>query len=95
MFANLLRKIFGSKNDRELKRMGKLVTQINQFETDLIGLSDDQLRGKTEVFRKSLEDGKTLEQILPEAFAVVREAGKRALQNAPLRCAVDRWCRPI
>ena len=80
MFANLLRKIFGSKNDRELKRMGKLVTQINQFETDLIGLSDDQLRGKTEVFRKSLEDGKTLEQILPEAFAVVREAGKRALQ---------------
>lgn len=80
MFANILRKIFGSKNDRELKRMGKLVVQINQFEEEIAALSDDQLRAKTDTFRQSLDSGQTLEQILPEAFAVVREAGKRALE---------------
>ena len=80
MFSNLLRKIFGSKNDRELKRMGKLVTQINQFEEVIAKLSNDQLSEKTQVFRLTLKEGETLEKILPEAFAVVREAGKRSLQ---------------
>lgn len=79
MFGTIAKKVFGSKNDRELKRMGKLVRSINALEEGLEALSDDELKGKTIEFRERLEKGETLSQLLPEAFAVVREAGKRTL----------------
>ena len=79
MLGLVLKKIFGSKNDRELKRMGRIVAQINSFEAAISALSDTQLRAKTDDFKQRLGNGETLDQLLPEAFAVVREAGKRTL----------------
>ena len=79
MLGNLAKKIFGSKNDRELKRMDKAVQQINTFEETISALDDDQLKAKTTEFRERIEQGESLDQLLPEAFAVVREAGKRTL----------------
>ncbi len=79
MFAPLLKKLFGSKNERELKRMGKMVNTINAHEEKLNALSDEQLKAKTDEFKERLAKGETLDQILPEAFAVVREASKRVL----------------
>jgi preprotein translocase subunit SecA len=80
MFGSVTKKIFGSKNDRELKRMGKLVKSINAFEESFEALSNEELKGKTLEFRERLENSETLDQLLPEAFAVVREAGKRTLE---------------
>ena len=79
MFAPLLRKLFGSKNEREVKRMLKAVKAINALEEQMLGLSDEQLRAKTEAFRERVAKGETLDQLLPEAFAVCREAGKRVM----------------
>ena len=79
MIGNVLKKIFGSKNDRELKRMGKIVKRINALEEELQNLSDEELRAKTADFRERIENGETLDEILPEAFAVVREASQRTL----------------
>ncbi len=79
MFAPLLKKLFGSKNEREVKRMLKAVQSVNVLEEQMIALSDDQLRSKTEEFRARLAKGETLDQLLPEAFAVAREAGKRVM----------------
>ncbi len=79
MLTSFLKKIFGSKNDRELKRMGKLVKLINAFEEEIEKLSDDELKAKTEAFRQRLSEGTTLDELLPEAFAVVREASKRTM----------------
>ena len=75
----MLRKIFGSKNDREIKRMRKIVTVVNQLEAVIERYSDEQIKAQKIVFDTRLDQGETLEQILPEAFALVREAGKRAL----------------
>jgi len=75
----VLRRIFGSKNDREIKRMRNIVAAINQLEAPLEQYSDEQIEGQKVVFEARLDQGETLEQILPEAFALVREAGKRAL----------------
>ncbi len=79
MVTNLLKKVFGSRNDRVLKKMHKAAAQITSQEEVFASLSDDELRAKTIEFRQRLIDGATLESILPEAFAVVREGGKRAL----------------
>ncbi len=79
MFAPLLKKLFGSKNEREVKRMLKAVQAVNALEEQMVSLSDEQLRGKTEEFKARLEKGETLDKILPEAFAVCREAGKRVM----------------
>ena len=79
MIGNLIKKIVGSKNERELKRIQPLVQRINQFEPKVSPLSDDQLRGKTSEFKERIERGESLDEILPEAFAVVREAAKRTL----------------
>ena len=79
MMNNVLKKVFGSRNDRELKRMGKVVKQINALEESLQGLSDEALAAKTGEFRQRLEEGAALDSLLPEAFAVVREAGQRSL----------------
>ena len=77
MFVNLLTKIFGSRNDRLLKQMGKEVKKINALEPVLEALNDEELKTKTTEFKDRVSQGETLEQILPEAFAVVREASKR------------------
>ena len=79
MLTNILKKLFGSKNDRELKRMGKVVKQINELEPSFEALSDDELKGKSADFRARLEQGESLDQILPEAFAACREASKRVM----------------
>ncbi|MCL1062663.1 preprotein translocase subunit SecA [Shewanella benthica] len=77
MFGKILTKLFGSRNDRTLKSLSKVVTEINAFEEDYEKLTDDELKGKTSDFRERLDKGETLDDVLPEAFAVVREASKR------------------
>jgi len=79
MFAPLLKKLFGSKNEREVKRMLKTVQIVNAFEEQMVALSDEQLRAKTEEFKARIAKGETLDNLLPEAFAVAREAGKRVM----------------
>ena len=74
-----MKKIFGTRNDRELKRMGKIVRQINALEESMQALDDAALAAKTAEFRQRLADGATLDKILPEAFAVAREASQRTL----------------
>ncbi|CAQ83214.1 MULTISPECIES: preprotein translocase subunit SecA [Photorhabdus] len=77
MLIKLLTKVFGSRNDRTLRRMRKVVDVINRMESEFEKLSDDELKGKTVEFRARLEKGESLENLLPEAFATVREASKR------------------
>ena len=80
MFSSIVRKVFGSRNDRLLKRLNKVVVNINSFEPEFEALSDEQLKEKTAEFRERLEQGSNLQELLPEAFAVVREASKRVFQ---------------
>jgi len=77
---SLLKKIVGSRNDRLLKLYRRQITQINALEAQVAALSDEELAAKTPAFRQRLADGQSLDQLLPEAFAVVREAGKRVFQ---------------
>ncbi|MCQ4054823.1 preprotein translocase subunit SecA [Aeromonas sp. SG16] len=77
MISTLLTKIIGSRNDRTLKALRKIVKQINAMEPQFEALSDAELQAKTAEYRQRLEQGETLEQLLPEAFATVREASKR------------------
>jgi preprotein translocase subunit SecA len=79
MVSKILRKVFGSRNERLVKQMSKQVAQINAFEPELEALSDTELQAKTAEFRERLEQGATLDSLLNEAFATVREAGKRVL----------------
>ncbi len=79
MVSKLLSKVFGSRNDRLLKRMNKVVARIGALEPEIQALSDEALRAKTDEFRQRLADGAKTDDLLVEAFAVVREAGKRAL----------------
>lgn len=79
MLGFFLKKIFGSVNERIIKSLDDSVNKINALEASISGLSDNQLKDKTEEFKTMLQAGKTLDDILPEAFAVVREAGKRVL----------------
>ena len=79
MIGKLANKIFGSRNQRVLSRYKKTVARINQLEDSLASLSDEQLAAKTQDFKQRYSSGETLDDLLPEAFAVVREAGKRTL----------------
>ena len=79
MFAPLFRKLLGSKNDRDVKRMFKTVSAVNALEEQMVALSDEQLQAKTNEFRERLAGGESLNKLLPEAFATVREAGKRVM----------------
>jgi len=79
MIATFLTKVFGSKNERELKKMQPLVDQINSLEDQMKAKSDDDLRAQTDIFRQRLDNGETLPELLPEAFATVREASRRTL----------------
>ena len=80
MVGTILRKFFGTKNDRELKRLWPLVEQITSLEAKVTNLSDEQLRDQTEEFKRRLQAGETLDDILPESFAVVREVSRRRLK---------------
>ncbi|MFH4617529.1 preprotein translocase subunit SecA [Vibrio furnissii] len=77
MITKLLTKVIGSRNDRTLRRLRKIVKEINNYEPAFEALSDEELKAKTVEFRQRIEQGETLEQLLPEAFATVREASKR------------------
>ncbi|CAM3989936.1 preprotein translocase subunit SecA [Vibrio neonatus] len=77
MITKLLTKVIGSRNERTLRRLRKIVKEINSYEPDYDKLSDEELKAKTVEFRQRLEKGETLEQLLPHAFATVREASKR------------------
>ncbi|MEA3545133.1 MAG: preprotein translocase subunit SecA, partial [Thermodesulfobacteriota bacterium] len=83
MIRNLIKKVVGSKNERDLKKLQPLVEKINSLESDIEPLSDEQLQAKTDEFRQRLTTGEDLEQLLPEAFAVVREASQRVLGLRP------------
>jgi len=80
MLGAIVKKIVGSKNERELKKLWPIVEQINSLEQNLIGLSDDQLQNKTYEFKERYAKGETINDLLPEAFAVCREASKRVLK---------------
>ena len=80
MVTNILTKIFGSRNDRLLKQYRNAVNRINALESQFEQLSDEELRGKTLEFRGRVEQGEALDDLLPEAFAVVREASKRVMK---------------
>ncbi|GGA04523.1 MAG: preprotein translocase subunit SecA [Sphingomonadales bacterium CG12_big_fil_rev_8_21_14_0_65_65_10] len=79
MFGNLAKTLFGSSNDRYVASIQKIVATINAYEDQIVALTDEELQGQTEKFRRQLEEGKTLDDIMPEAFATVREASKRVL----------------
>ncbi|QIK79709.1 preprotein translocase subunit SecA [Sphingomonas piscis] len=79
MFAALAKNIFGSSNDRYVRSLRKYVDAINGFEPTVAALTDEELRGQTDLFRRRLESGTSLDDLLPEAFATVREAAKRTL----------------
>jgi len=79
MLSTLFKKLFGSRNDRLIKQYSQIVKEINALESEIQALSDDALRAKTEVFKQRYQQGESLDKLLPEAFAVVREGSKRAL----------------
>ena len=80
MFGSIVRKLIGSRNERELTRIGQIVEKVNALESTMSALDDAGIKGKSDEFRQRVKDGETLESIMPEAFAVCREAGKRALK---------------
>ena len=79
MIAGLAKSIFGSANDRYVRGLGKYVDAVNGFEPNISALSDDELRAQTDLFRQRLAGGEKLDDLLPEAFATVREAAIRTL----------------
>src|SRR5271169_1668298 len=79
MIGTILKKVFGTANERELKRIQVQVDQINAFEEGTAHLTDAELRSKTDEFKKRLQEGESLDDLMPEAFAVVREASGRTL----------------
>ncbi|MEP2178344.1 MAG: preprotein translocase subunit SecA, partial [Marinomonas sp.] len=79
MFQKLAKTVFGSSNDRYVKSIGKVVNQVAALEDQITAMSDEELKAQTDKFRSLLDDGKTLDDILPEAFATIREASKRVL----------------
>src|SRR5262245_36678327 len=80
MIGQLLAKVIGTQNEREIKRLRPRVVDINALEPSVKTLTDEQLRGKTDEFRTRVAGGESLDDLLPEAFAVVREAGWRVLK---------------
>ena len=85
MIGNLLKKLVGTKNEREIKRIQPIVEKINGLEASTQALSDEELRGLTPRFKERLDNGEELDKLLPEAFAAVREAAKQDGRHAPFR----------
>ncbi len=96
MLGTLLTKVFGSKHEREAKRLGPVVEEINRVVATYADLSDEELRGKTTEFRARLAEGDALDDLLPEAFAVVKEACRRLVGQLLARGRASRpagtWC---
>lgn len=82
----LVSKIFGTHSEREIKRIRPIVDKIVSLRPQMVELTDEQLRGKTDEFKKRLADGETLDDLLPEAYAVVREAARRVLNTEHYEC---------
>ena len=82
---NVIQKVFGTHSERELKRIEPLVKRIEELRPSMQQLSDAELKAKTEEFKKRLSEGETLDDLLPEAFAVVRQAGQRVLNMEHFR----------
>ena len=82
---NVINKVFGTHSQRELKRIMPIADKIESMRNDMMDMEDEELKGKTKEFKKRLEEGETLDDILPEAFAVVREAARRVLNMEPYR----------
>ena len=102
MLRTIATKIFGSRNDRVLRRLNKIVVKINKLEPEYESLSDEQLKAKTAEFRDRLAQGATLESLMPEAFATVREASLACVISTCnlsavwcLTVAVSRKCVPV
>ncbi len=83
MFGSIAYKLFGSSNERAIKGLHKYVEEINALEAEMQKLSDNELKTQTDIFRKRIESGESLESLLPEAFAAVREAAMRAISHRP------------
>ena len=81
--ANFLKKLFGSSNEAEIKRLRKILDKVNALEPKMHALRDEELRALTPAFKDRLQTGETLDDLLPEAFAAVREAAVRALGQRP------------
>src|SRR5215467_4513961 len=79
MLDTLVKRFVGSRNDREIKKIQPLVVKINDLEPRISALTDEQLQAKTTEFRQRFENGESLDELLPDVFALVREAGKRVL----------------
>src|SRR3954467_15332827 len=79
MLQTFLAKVIGTQNERDLKKLRPIVTQVSALEASIQPLSDDDLRGKTAEFKARVANGESLDDVMPEAFAVVREAGRRVL----------------
>jgi preprotein translocase subunit SecA len=88
MLGNILKKIVGTKNDRELKRLAILLDEVNNYEPEMMSLSDAELRNKSSYFKEKLLNGFTIDDILTEAFAVAREASRRTLLMRPFEAQV-------
>ncbi|PIP09076.1 MAG: hypothetical protein COX51_00700, partial [Syntrophobacteraceae bacterium CG23_combo_of_CG06-09_8_20_14_all_50_8] len=83
MFNTIIRKVIGTKNDRELKRLGMTLLEVNDFEPRMMALSDAELTAKTSYFKERIKNGAELEDIIAEAFAAAREASRRTLLMRP------------
>ena len=81
----IIDKVFGTHSERELKRIEPIIRKIEEYRPTMAALSDEELKAKTPAFKKMLEEGKTTDDILPEAYAVVREAAKRVLNQEHYR----------
>jgi preprotein translocase subunit SecA len=90
MIQKLLTRIFGSRNERLLRDYRKVVERVNALEPQVTALTDEQLTAKTAEFKSRVEQGEALDALLPEAFAVCREAARPRARHAPLRRAADR-----
>jgi len=88
MLGNILKKIVGTRNDRELKRLAILLDEVNSYEPEMMSLSDLELRSKTSFFKEKILSGFTLDDILTEAFSVAREASRRTLLMRPFEAQV-------
>ena len=90
---NIIEKIFGTHSERELKSVYAIADKIESYRPQMQALSDEELRGKTKEYKERLAKGETLDDLLPEAFATVREAAKRVLGHGALPGTADRWYR--
>src|SRR5688500_1801926 len=79
MFGGIAKAIFGSSNDRYVRSLGKIVDRINSYEPTIEAMTDEELRKPTNIYRSRLDEGETIDELLPESFATVREAAKRTL----------------